>query len=385
MHPRAQRIALCEISPVFVSVIFRPRTMRNLTFAEDQNYTEFHFCNPYVYPEAFFFYGILYPSVAILTVITNILVVGVFLKQKMKSPTTTLLIGLAIGDAGVGAATLPLHIYYHSLENYMYTMEYPWCIYYHMAPVVSTILHTVSVWVTTVLGVQRYLVVSHPFVGPKYCTIKLSVIILLCVYALATGMYLPQFFYFNFKKTYVDNGYGYMVYVCECWQTGLPAQYESKLKILKLSLAKLIPCFILTITTILLVRKLDMEARQSARLHADHQLEEGETREARLIRRTSLMIVVIVVCCLAVEVPNGLRLLIKTIDVGAIDPKTDLFLIAVLNACTLLNFHINFWIYVCMSQEFRKNLRAIFCRWNVKYQKVHLLSQGSMKTTTENL
>ncbi|XP_062607628.1 sex peptide receptor-like isoform X2 [Saccostrea cucullata] len=363
----------------------RPRVMINQSYDEDQNYTMFHFCNPYAYKEAFVFYGILYPAIAILMVITNVIVAGVFLRQKKKSPTTVLLIGLAIADAGVGAVTVPLHIYYHSLQNYMFTMEYPGCIYYHVAPVVSTILHTVSVWVTTVLGVQRYLVVSHPFLGPKYCTIKVSVIVLVCVYILATVMYFPQFFYHQFKETHVDNGYGYMVYVCECWQTEVPAQYESKLKILKLSVAKLIPCIILGITTILLVKRFDTEVRQSGSLHADHHRPEREFRETRLIRRTSLMIAVIVICCLAVEVPSGLRFLIKTINAEAIDPETDLFLIAVLNVCTLLNFHINFWIYVCLSQEFRRILRGFFCRWNRKYQKVHLISQSSMKTTTENL
>lgn len=361
--------------------------MTNQTYIFDgkQNETNFQFCNPYVYKEAFVFYGILYPIVAILTVITNVLVVGVFLKQRMKSPTTILLVGLAIGDAGVGAVTLPLHIYYHSLQNYQFTMEYPGCIYYHVAPVISTILHTVSVWVTTALGVQRYLVVSHPFKGPKYCTITTSIVVLVYIYVLATAMYFPQFFYLQFREIFVDNGYGHMVYVCECRRTSVPAVYEDKLKILKLSLAKLIPCIILTITTILLVKKLDEEATQSGRLHADQQVDNRETREARLIRRTSLMIVIIVVTCLAVEVPNGLRYLVRTINPEALDPETDLFLVSVLNVCTLLNFHINFWIYICLSQEFRKTLRALFCRWNQKYQKVHLVSQSSMKTTSENL
>lgn len=360
-------------------------TNETYVYGGDQNLTSYHFCNPYVYKEAFVFYGILYPIVAILTVVTNILVVGVFLKQKMKSPTTTLLIGLAIGDAGVGAVTLPLHIYYHSLQNYRFTLEYPGCIFYHVAPVISTILHTVSVWVTMVLGVQRYLVVSHPFKGPKYCTIRASVIVLVYIYVFATAMYFPQFFYLNYREIVVNGGNGIVYQVCECWATDVPAVYEGKLKILKLSLAKLIPCIILAITTILLVRKLDKEARQSGSLHAERQSVNRETREARLIRRTSLMIVVIVVTCLVVEVPNGLRYLTRTINPEALDPETDLFLVAILNVCTLLNFHINFWIYICLSQEFRKTLRSIVCRWNKKYQKVHLMSQSSMRTTSDNL
>lgn len=68
------------------------------------------------------------------------------------------------------------------------------------------------------------------------------------------------------------------------------------------------------------------------------------------------MIVVIVVICLVVEVLNGFCYFIRIINLEVFDLEIDLFLVVILNVCIFLNFYINFWIYICLSQEFRKIL-----------------------------
>jgi hypothetical protein len=50
------------------------------------------------YPVGFLIYGILCPIVSAFTLLFNMLVIVVFLKRKMRSPTSALLIGLAVSD-----------------------------------------------------------------------------------------------------------------------------------------------------------------------------------------------------------------------------------------------------------------------------------------------
>lgn len=72
-------------------------------------------CRPFQYPMAFGVYGVISPIIFAVTLFTNVLVIAVFTKKKMRSPTTALLIGLAISDTLSGGVISYTYIYIYGL------------------------------------------------------------------------------------------------------------------------------------------------------------------------------------------------------------------------------------------------------------------------------
>ena len=315
-------------------------------------------CEAFEYEHSFVIYGLLYPFVAILTVLTNVLVIFVFVKKRMRSPTTVLLIALAVSDSIAGALSVPLYIYLYGFGNYSKKLAYPMCIYHEYSYIMSNIFHTVSAWLTTALAVQRYIVVVHPFSGPRVCTIQKSYIVIAATFLLAPIMYIPSFMYRHYSEVLTIDETGAQSYICTCPLSGLADVYEGALVVMKSLFAKIFPCITLVITTCLLVRKLEIETDRILRLHADDEME-GERRDFRHIRRTSIMVALIVLSFLLVEIPSMVKVIVTQVDDSAIAKQSDYTISMYINFFLLVSYHVNFWIYVSLSEQFRNCLRNI--------------------------
>ncbi|XP_048752908.1 sex peptide receptor-like [Ostrea edulis] len=321
--------------------------------SSDIGNVSYTFCHPFRYPSPFEIYAILCPAIALLTLFTNILVIVVFTKKHLLSPTSVLLIGLAVCDILAGNIISPPFIYAYGVADVEQPLPYPMCLFYDYGSILAAMFHQTSVWITMALGIQRYVVVSFPIMGRRVCTIKRSVVWVVIINIVTLVMYSMTFFTTTYESVDVDGKS-----MCVCKNNPHFSQNMQVYSVLRGMFGQLVPCAVLTVTTILLVRRLHITKNQMAKIRASEN-REREKKDNRSMRRTSYMVIVIVSSFLLAEIPNGCYFVIKAMEISIFSPDADLKVSTVLNILVYVVNHINFWIYVFLSRHFRRSLRKI--------------------------
>ncbi|XP_060566196.1 uncharacterized protein LOC132725132 [Ruditapes philippinarum] len=93
----------------------------------------------------------------IVTTLANILVMVVLRRRNMRNATNTILIAVAISDSLTGLVTLPvtIHAYQHYEEGDLALSKH-WCeAFLLIRYFINRGFHTMSIWLTVVLGFQR--------------------------------------------------------------------------------------------------------------------------------------------------------------------------------------------------------------------------------------
>ncbi|XP_021371310.1 sex peptide receptor-like [Mizuhopecten yessoensis] len=310
-------------------------------------------------------YGVLCPLLACTTLCTNILVTIVFTMNRMRSPTTILLTALAVSDILAASVITPMYVYFYSMGNvlnYQDGLPYPLCIYHSIAYKITAVFHAVSIWLTVVLGIQRFIVVAFPIPGRRFWSHKNSILVILLVYILVLGVYSLWFLEDRFEeRTRIDES-GLVIPYCLCYQEEVfmfGYGIEKVVKFIRLVFGQFFPCVILVCATIALVQKLIVESHRILDLHREED-NEVERTDFRLIRRTTVMVILIVVTFCLVEIPVSIVFLIDVCDINIIKIDAKLVIAVISNFCLFITYQINFWIYVCLSRHFRNNLRRLF-------------------------
>ncbi|XP_033755110.1 LOW QUALITY PROTEIN: sex peptide receptor-like [Pecten maximus] len=355
-------------------------TSKNITVHLNRNF-ENETCLPHAYPFAFGVYGVLCPIIFGVTLITNILVIAVFARKKMRSPTTILLIALAMSDTFSAGVISYIYVYIyglgscghsHGLSNVLFlrllvssklSIPHSLCLDYHVFR--DPTLHCIA----------------HPFVGPRLCTIRVSFFSVLGSLFLAAAMYTPRFLYTNYDYVRVVDENGFTQDLCLCHDNpDISEKYERVVNIFRCALGQLVPCTLLIVTTFLLVRKLKTESKRILLLHA-HEENERERRDFRQIKRTSQMIIILVIMFILVELPNGMVFAILFYDNTLFSSLTTLYLAVILNVLVYVSFLVNFWIYVCLSAQFRKSLNDLL-QFRKCFKKFSMKRMEKSTTTT---
>lgn len=324
------------------------------------------FCVAYAYPSllSYVINGILCPIISIATLISNVLAVTIFMKRHSRSPTTLMLTALAVSDIFAGGVLSPLFIYIYGVhaDKTELILTYPFCIYHDLAYTFAAIFHANSIWLTTALGIQRYIVVAKPFSGRRICNFRKSFITIAVIFVLSNALCFLYFFYKTYDYVhYIDEG-GEEHYICKCpLNMWLYEYFDGLMAFIRCIIGNIVPCGILVVSTFLLLRKLKSESKRIMVLHADEN-NDKERRDFRQIKRTSKMIVWIAAWFLIIEIPNGLFLLIKAIHAATgteIGHDTELTIINILNLMVFWSYFVNFWIFLCMSEYFRNSLQKL--------------------------
>lgn len=327
-----------------------------------ENSTWNNYCTATNYPAGFLIHGIICPIISVFTLVFNMLVIVVFLRRKMRSPTSALLIGLAVSDIWAANVINIAYVYVYGFLDLTKPLPYPMCIMYDVTSKLAPPFHTTSVWITTALGIQRFIIIAFPMQGPRFCSIKTSTFIIIFTYILSFIMYIPSFLNRRYDPvTIFDNETGSELTVCNCTKGEELIPVEKLQNMLRSIFGQLLPCALLSLTTILLTRKLKVETKRILQLHK-HESNETERRDFRQIRRTSQMIIVLVTIFLFVEIPNGIvfALFIFYPELLNSDSTVIPILAIVLNLMVFVIYLINFWIYVTLSRQFRRELKHLF-------------------------
>lgn len=327
---------------------------------------------------AFPIYGVLCPIITILTLISNILVVCVFMKRRMRSVTTVFLVGLAVSDTLGAFLWSSVHMFFYGIRQKEYTepITYPLCVFHDYALYIAVILHSTSVWLTMTLGIQRCIIVVFPFNGPRIWTMKNSVIMTTMSYLVAVFFFITLFFMKDYSETEHGDGSKVCTEKYADWFQSHLSTYSSIYHVLRSVFVQLLPCLSMMVSTAVLAYKLKNEKifqRGMSKIGV------GQKKDYQHRHRTTLMVVIIMLIFLIVEVPNGIVFGIKLYDTNntLLPESIDYPFAIVHNFILLLSYHCNFWIYVGLSARFRRTLKDMLLGSRVKrtFERVMSMSR----------
>lgn len=300
--------------------------------------------------------------IAIMTIITNALLISVFIFRSHRSPTTIVLTSLAISDTIICLTRLPESIYFNMAGNYknLY-MTYGWCVTNHVLFVIYSIFRMTSNWFTALLGLQRLLAVCTPFYYSRICNakttiIKVAVIVIIAVIVYqyeAFGIEIKKLPIYSFQNESLPSGCNRVISQSLMNVVGDIKRSMMVYYIFSGFLTRLLPVIILFITTVALALLL-------------HQriiiFKTSDSYKKEQLRRINMLVIVILVVFLVAEIQDGIAFLIYAHELatdqkrGVLSEEADILWDTISSTLSLLSYACNFWIFFLMSTQFRASL-----------------------------
>lgn len=312
-------------------------------------------------------HGYISVLVCVFGIIANIANIVVLNKKHMRTSTNVILMWLAVADLCTMIEYVPFALRFYIFKDpdleFPENKSYSWMCYLLFHADFSLTMHSMSIWLTIMLAIFRFLYVFFPTKGKEYCSIKHAKIIVTGVYISAVLVCIPNYIS-NYWKASEKNIRNENVTVYTFTQR--KDIDENFLIVFDLNywvqsiLIKLVPCFLLTVLTILLITALHKAHKRHVRLKSQG-MRKDDVEQHDEHFRTTAMLLAVVILFLITELPQGiltlLMIFMDTLHAEVYGPLGD-----ILDIVALLNNAINFVLYCSMSRKFRDTFVATFCR-----------------------
>ncbi|XP_017759414.1 PREDICTED: sex peptide receptor-like [Eufriesea mexicana] len=309
----------------------------------------------------------------------------------MRSPTNIILTGLAVADLLVMIDYIPtafhLYLYQRSRRD---TLTYGWTVFVLFHSNFAQVCHTISICLTLILAVWRYVAVARPQQNRAWCSYRRTIFAISIAYIFCPVLCIPLFIKTKVreqveildsdgesvkawnKSFIVGNTTNTTLYVV---QTEVANDHDI-LKNLNFWIysvvIKLFPCAILTIVSLKLLQVL-LEAKQRRQKLINVHDQNVEKKDCcrrmdkeRQTDRTTKMLLTVLLLFLVTELPQGILGLLSVLLGQGFFRTCYLMLGDVIDTLTLVNSAINFILYCTMSRQFRKTFNELFCKsWKI--------------------
>lgn len=312
---------------------------------------------------------VLSPIVTLMTICTNLFVICIFTSKVLRSPTTIILIGLAVSDSMSSLFANVLHPYfYFTSDNINKVLPYPLCSVYMLLQNLGVSFHTVSVYLTAFLGIQKFSIVAFPFRSRRIFTKTMSYWATVIIYIVGFAIFSPNYVVFEFSRAAdVDSSNckdytkdpDYCLFRHASWLSGGTLKhYHMYYYMTRCIVIQIIPCFVITFSTIYLVRSL-----------VSNKVSMATAEQHRRKRRLTIMITLIVGIFLIVELPGAIFFAFDfhrfLTDQIVIPEDIDHLSVRIHNFLLCLGYACNFWIYFALSDQFRTQIRKSLRRLHI--------------------
>ena len=298
-----------------------------------------------IYPLETTLLGIVRPILILMTALTNAFVVGFFLLINNRRKSSSLLfVSIAVSDSLTGLVLLPNSFYVYAGESALVSKS--WCLFYMISKFyASRAFHTVSVWQTVLLSVQRLLCVRYPFITKRLCTFWKTAVIILIVYICAFGLHIYHVLN-NDRKTL--NG------VCGFFVEN-PCSQTCIYLLASIIVQNLLPSLLLVGLTIITLWSLCMASKRVSRMSLS--TSPGAITRSSRDRVVTVTSILIVIVFLIPELPFGIYKYVYVIyspDSMITSLELHHQITAIYEVALVFSFHINFWIYCGTMGDFRQ-------------------------------
>ena len=354
----------------------------------------------YVYPGAgeLAAYGLKYREVhgyiavvvCALGIILNILNIVVLTQKEMRSSVNWILCALAVSDGLTMATYLPFALRFYCLYGTDPSPErntLPAIRFMFFYAAFSVYVHTVSIWLTVILAIFRYVYISAaPHIVKRVCSQSRAKLAIFLTYFVTLIVCIP-----NFLVLQVDDvqheGSNATMWIVNYRSESRTDEYLNQFNFwVQAIVVKLLPCCGLTIVSIIIVRKMNQVQRQHQKLmktknsaSTSYKLEESKKKSIRATR----MLLTVVALFLLTEFPIGIMSMLSGIlpkfYYEVYSPLGD-----TMDILALINNGINFLLYCAMSKQFRETFIRIFLN-PVRTRRDKILGKFSLVPQTQNV
>lgn len=296
---------------------------------------------------------------------TNVINISVLSRKHMHTPINTILTWIALFDIITMAAYLPfaIHFYIEYSPNSLSPGKnsYGWMSFLLFYVNLSTLTHTVSIWLGVSLAIFRYIHIQSPETGNLTsmrriirCRIVVFVVLVGSILLLIPSYMSSKLVPYKSNETNLQN-----TYVLEDLRLGTPRVKISVFSsfVLYSIVAKLIPCFLMIIFGALLLKTLDNHGRVTRKKLSKL----GVVMNRPHTSRTTIMLLIVMVLFLVTELPQGI-LLILSLTIEDFFDRVYIPLGDTMDILALINNSINFVLYCSMSIEFRRTISKWICQ-----------------------
>ncbi|XP_064632626.1 FMRFamide receptor-like [Lineus longissimus] len=232
---------------------------------------------------------------------------------------------------------------------------------------------TISIYMTVVVAVERYIAVCKPFKAASICTLRNARIAVALVVLLSLACQFPQFFYITYKYTYdpcTDRKRPYLTYNTELMRN--PIYMIGYIYVFDMILMSIFPTCALTFLAYALISTL-RQAAQNSLSSGDGPSRSDNTKPI------TIRVIGIVLIFIILETPGGLvqivLMLYHFLEVlGYIDISILYSVQSASYFLSVLNNVANFYVYCLTGRRFRKSFKRIF-----SVQKLRQLMIGQKK------
>ncbi|CAD5222418.1 unnamed protein product [Bursaphelenchus xylophilus] len=323
-------------------------------------------------------YGFVLPLVVSITVVTNTFIITILSQKHLRTPTNFVLLSMAATDLLTGLTSIPWFIFYYTLEGYKIDekegLPAIWCrIYPYLSQLLPAFWHTMEIWLTVFLAIQRYVYVCVPTSIPHFCTPQRTKAMIVIIFVFSFMIELPPL-----MGKYTDSITFKAHRMCVIKYTGFALDvlgvelFYSLIYWVKAIFVHLLPCFLLTIFTYKLAKTLKQTElrKRSWFLNTEDQETYDDIRShsnsKRSLYATNRMLSVICLSFLIVEIPAAFVFISHYFIATHIPLHSQLayrllnVTLIIRNLLIVLTSPIQFSIYCSMSEQFRLTARQLF-------------------------
>ncbi|XP_076233905.1 G-protein coupled receptor dmsr-1 [Calliopsis andreniformis] len=319
--------------------------------------------------------------------IANVLNILVLTRREMRSETNIILTGLAVADLLVMIDYIPF-----TFHRYLYkrsrrdTYTYGWTMFVVFHSNFSQVCHTISICLTLILAVWRYVAVARPQKRKQWCSYRRTIFAIVLAYVLCPVLCVPLYIATELwerveildqngmsvdirNETSLENTTNATLYFVRLTDIAENRAVLHELNIWIYSvIIKLFPCVVLTIISVKLLQVLLEAKRRRQKLMNIHEESFDRNKSSRRMDkdkqtdRSTMMLLAVLLLFLLTELPQGvLGLLSAVLDAGFF--RTCYVMLGdVIDTLALVNSAINFILYCTMSRQFRKTFNQLFCK-----------------------
>lgn len=199
-------------------------------------------------------YGIISPIISTFVITMNVLLIVTLIKGKFRMSTHVMMISIAIADSLTGLVPLPFNVYMFGFKKETDYLALAWCyIYEYMQKILPGILHISSLHLTIGLAVERFIVVSFPLKSKRICRIRNGIIFSIAIFTISACSQIDLFTQVTFEAFAVTSRRKSNHTIVGCLRS---AKVRSDTEYtVRVAFLVFLPCLILIIFTILLLKK----------------------------------------------------------------------------------------------------------------------------------
>ena len=325
---------------------------------------------------SFVVYTIVVGMLCILGTVGNLTAFIVFWKDNVKTSTSFLFQGLSFIDTVMLVCVFPLYCinpfvqYTEMLEGYSDFNPYVLVLGLPLAFVAQT----ATIWVTVLVGVNRYISVCKPYQAPRLCTVAQAKKQLAIVLVFAVLYNIPKFF--ESKLLWLTDANNITMVVPTHTEFGTNKIYLIVYgNIFYLVFLLILPLFILTVLNIKLINALKALRKKRAEMQSRQQQQDNNV--------TFVLIIVVLVftLCQAPALVNQILWNVLNDDARGCG-GFQFFYSRISNTLVIVNSSVNFLIYFLFNTRFRQVLVQNICKR--EYKAIRATTNATV-TTNETL